>query len=210
MIIYLVRHLKTRHNIEGIYMGRSGDLPIEEKEVSFFKQTIGKVSVKPFEGERILFYSSPAQRCQQTAKILIDTIDPKAVIHTDDALHETNYGLFEGKKIEEIKVSHPDVFKQWMESPSHVHFPEGESYAQVQERVISFLQQIIKLHEGNVSKLVIVTHVDVIKVIISWVLGIPIDNKRLFCIDNGTFSQLETTDEKYNVKKIKVRSLNVS
>ncbi len=207
MIIYLVRHLATEYNRNGIYMGRSQDLPILKSEIDLFIERAKKFLDRSVL-EKSTIYSSPSLRCRQTGGILLNLYGITAEIEVREAFSETNYGSFEGKTPEEIKQISPIVFQNWMEKPSQVRFPDGESFDEVMKRALSELTTIIQKGRKE-DVVIIVTHVDVIKVIVCWILGMSIDDKRMFRIDNGSFTCLETTDERSNSKKIKVKALNV-
>jgi phosphoserine phosphatase len=198
MIIYLVRHLPTKYNEDGIIMGRSCDLSIISETANRFVETIERVV-----GSHIgMVYTSPALRCRQTAQFL------SGGAQTLEAFNETNYGDFEGKEPEEIKIKWHDIYWKWMNHPSHMWFPGGESFLEVQSRALAGLQKIIVDNDKTDSLIFVVTHVDVIKMIICGILEIPIDKKRSFHIDHGSFTRLEPCVEKDGSKIIKVRHLN--
>lgn len=203
MLIYLIRHLPTAFNKSGVYMGRSNDVPILSETIFPFEKRlkgyIGHLNGSVFVG------SSPALRCIQTVTTLSQTLGISTKLHVYERLNEMNYGDFEGKSSQEIKIHYPQEYRKWMEHPSLIHFPGGESFAEVQKRGVSCLKEIISTEIENIF---LVTHVDIIKMIVCSILDIPIDSKRMFKIDNGSISCLETTNEKYNKKKIKVRYVN--
>lgn len=201
--IYLIRHLSTTYNKNGIYMGRSNDLSIIPETILSFKDSIKKYAL---DTRNPYVVTSPALRCIETTNVLLETLGISNITEICSQLHEVNYGDFEGKTSQSIKENYPTEYKMWMEYPSQVYFPNGESFTQVQDRVINYLTTMLSEH--NIETLFIITHVDIIKIIISWILGTSIDNKRMFRIDNGSITCLETTDEKYNRKKIKVKYLN--
>ena len=207
MLIYLLRHLATEHNISGRYMGRALDVPVMSGNIKSFKEALVRSgAVKNLAHSRI--YHSESLRCSETAGILADTA-LGTVITRDNRLNEVNYGDFEGKFPSQIKSLYPNEYKLWMEKPSTVRFPNGESFEEVQKRVVSLtLELTSKLAENKA--IFLVSHVDVIKMLVCWILDIPIDKKRMFRIDNGSVSCIETTNEMYNHKKIKVRYLNVT
>lgn len=207
MLIYLIRHLPTEYNQKGIYMGRSYDMPILLKGIELFTTTVAKMRDI---GKNSIIYSSPALRCRQTAKILSDALKIRSKPQISEKFNEMNYGQFEGKSPKKIKIHYPDIYWNWMRHPSLVRFPGGETFIEVQMRAVTYLQKIINREHKQATDnfIFIVTHVDIIKMIICWILNISIDNKRLFCINNGSFTLIETTNEKYNKKKLKVRYIN--
>ena len=46
----------------------------------------------------------------------------------DERLSEIDFGELEGRKYEEIEREQPELFRRWMESPTQVRFPGGESW----------------------------------------------------------------------------------
>src|SRR5712691_10495250 len=74
-------------------------------------------------------YSSPRQRAVETAAPLAAAHGLKPIV--DEALREIEFGDFEGRSYEEIERSHPDLYRQWMERPTLVQFPGGESYTRL-------------------------------------------------------------------------------
>lgn len=205
MLIYLIRHLATEHNISGRYMGRTQDVPILRENVPAFKDRLTRLGlVEDLNHSRI--YHSQSLRCVETAKILAE-LAPETPITEESRLNEVNYGDFEGKFPDQIRSSYPDQYKLWMEQPSSVRFPNGESFRETQERAVSLILELVSKASANETAFM-VSHVDVIKMLICWILDIPIDKKRMFRIDNGSVSCIETTHEAYNAKKIKVRYLN--
>ena len=208
MRIYLVRHLPTEFTRLGLFMGRSHDLPILQETIQSFAQNAARL-VPESTVNRPVIYSSPAQRCRQTAVLLQRSLGNVNRSYALTELHETNYGSFEGKSPQEIKHSHPEIFRDWMERPSWVRFPEGETFVEVQHRASNCVQGLITRHRSSAVDVYLVTHVDVIKMLLCWLLDISIDHKRLFRVDTGSFTCLETTDEIHNKKKLRVRYLNL-
>ncbi len=197
--IYLVRHLATEYNKKGIYMGRLLDPPILEKEKSSFVETINRLNLTLANNSKVLFVSSPATRCLQTINILQDTLKINFPIQEAEELNETNYGLFAGKTPSEIKEKFSEIFKLWMEKPSKVIFPEGESYIKVQNRAYSKLLDLIENNQGT-EKIFICTHVDVIKLILCKILSLPIKHRRLFRVGHGSFSCLQNISGTVEIK----------
>jgi len=198
MLIYLVRHLPTEYNIFGVYMGRSCDLPILPAEEEPFQERVQRLFPGRI-GEGVVFLSSPAQRCWQTAEILRDVLGLTVEILVAEEFNETDYGEFEGLHPRQIKIRWPGLYRTWMNAPSQIRFPGGESFVEVQERAFGKLRRLPQEYPQE-GILFVITHVDVIKMIISRILSIPIDCKRNFCIDYGSFSLLESMGEGFRVR----------
>lgn len=199
MLVYLVRHLATELSGTGIYMGRSRDLPILKSTIPAFRERLERLFPRGLE-ETVLVFSSPSRRCFQTAEILTDALGTDRSVTVTTEFCETDYGDFEGKHLREIKETYPDLYSAWISTPSRVTFPRGESFRDVQERSFAKLLELLREHSEKVEASLIVTHVDVIKMIVSKVLSIPIDKKPYFYIHYGSFSCLEVEGEKIRVK----------
>ncbi len=203
--IYLIRHLATEYNKKGVYMGRLLDPPILKEEKRSFVKTIDKLNLTSLNSSEVLFYSSPAKRCLETINLLQDAFKTSGAAEKLEEFNETNYGLFSGKTAREIKNKFPDIFRLWMEKPAKVRFPEGEEYKDVQRRAYSKLFGLIKKAiEDNhaIENIFICTHVDVIKLILCKILSLPLKRRRLFRIDFGSFSCLQSISKAIDIKYV--------
>ncbi len=92
----------------------------------------------------------------QAEKQAADMIAKKSSIRTqaDNGLSEIDYGLWQGLTIEEIKRRQPRLRKQWLEAPSGVRPPGGETLLDAQDRVWHAVESIVKKHKNDVPVLV--------------------------------------------------------
>jgi alpha-ribazole phosphatase len=102
-------------------------------------------------------YSSPLQRCRKLAEYLF----PNHAIAFDDRLMEINCGAWEMKLWDEIDKKH---LQGWMADFLRTSMPGGESYVDLYNRVIHFLQCLPQ--QGTVA---LVAHGGVIRSILSYV-----------------------------------------
>ena len=114
-------------------------------------------------------YSSPVTRCMETAAYIVkphhqDIIELEAV-------GEVRYGKWEGKKIKKLAKK-----KRWMTVqffPSRMTFPQGEALRDVQSRGIQALETLSRQHPDDL--IVVVSHADLIKLVMAHYLGVHID-----------------------------------
>jgi alpha-ribazole phosphatase len=114
-------------------------------------------------------YSSPRIRAMESARIV-------ARFHTcgcqvDAGLCEIDFGDFEGLMYDEIAARYPTLYRQWMEAPTEVQFPNGESFAAMRLRVIHAFDAI--LSRRNEHSVAVVTHGGVIRILLASMLEIP-------------------------------------
>ena len=86
--------------------------------------------------------SGPTTASHETAEILGEQFGVK--IKVDEDLKSFDCGLWHGKRIEELKVTQPKIFKLWQEQPSAVAPPNGENLEDLTTRVHKFAKKLIK------------------------------------------------------------------
>jgi alpha-ribazole phosphatase len=116
-----------------------------------------------------VIFASPSSRAQQSASIL--AANQSRPIEIIEDFREMNFGDFEGLTYDEIATRYPDLYRQWMESPTEIHFPNGENFAAMQSRVLRAFKKI--LHESEGQTIMIVSHGGVNRILIAWALQMP-------------------------------------
>jgi len=112
--------------------------------------TFDKLSVNPEQSRRIdLIYSSDMPRTRQTAEIVSRELGNEIIF--DSRLQERNFGIYRGKPKEEMQRAFPVRKEKFSKPPL-----EGESWNDVKKRVMDFLRDIDKKHQGK--KILIVSH----------------------------------------------------
>lgn len=179
LTIYLVRHGKTEHNLEGITMGQI-DSPLTEE--GFKNAEVIAGLLPPVDH----IYSSDLGRAYITAQII--NVKLSSPITPERRLREINYGIFANRKKDEVKVECPEY-----KTDLHYVFPEGESYAQVQARSTDFVQSLEPVHDNQT--VLLVAHSGVIRSLQCHFRGfdfqdhlkMPVSHEYIgkFVIDNG-------------------------
>jgi alpha-ribazole phosphatase len=122
-------------------------------------------------------YASPRLRARETAEPVAAARSVELV--TDDRLREIDFGELEGRTYDEIAESEPELYRAWMETPTRVRFPGGESFADLRARVVVALAQIRGAHESAV----VVTHGGVLRAGVADWLSMP--DEAIFRLDHG-------------------------
>ena len=162
-----VFHL-LRHGEPAIFGRLNGRLPgvgLSEKGRAEAAMQAGRLA-----GEKIeAIYSSPMQRTRETAEILADRLG-LPIRYREDVI-EIDYGEWTGLTFDQIRQD--ERWQMWSRSRSIAAVPGGESWRQVQERVVGALFDLQQAHpDGSVA---IVSHGDVIKAALLFALGMPPD-----------------------------------
>lgn len=177
MEIYLIRHTKLNVN-DGTCYGQS-DLALADSFAE--EQKILKTKIPDFFDA---VYTSPLKRCEQLAR----EIHANTLIKSQRLL-ELNFGDWEMKTWDEINQ---DDLHHWMSDFVHVATPHGESYMDLFSRATSLFQEICATHDQRIA---IITSAGVIRSIISYVLGLPLEQSFCLVFDYGKVSLIEVTDQ---------------
>jgi broad specificity phosphatase PhoE len=113
-------------------------------------------------------HSSPLARALDTARALADGrgLEPVA----EPGLAEIDFGELEGLAYEDVRAERPGLFREWMETPTSVRFPGGESFAELRARVLEAVAGIRALHAGGA--VAVVAHGGVVRVVLADALGL--------------------------------------
>jgi alpha-ribazole phosphatase len=118
-------------------------------------------------------YSSPRIRALDTARAITGDV------RIDDDLRELDFGELEGRTYDEIAASEPELYRAWMECPTTVTFPGGESFALLKKRALAALDRIRAAHETAV----VVTHGGIIRAALAEWLSMP--DEAIFRLDQS-------------------------
>jgi len=165
--LWLIRHPEPEAAASGRCYG-SLDLSLSERGIRQAHNIVSALADAPLTA----IYSSPRRRCTQAASIL--GAAKSLPIGILDALRELDFGEFEGRTYDEIEASHPAFYRQWMESPTEVQFPGGESFSQVRARVLQARDDLLIRHRSE--SIAVFTHGGAIRILIAEALGMPAHN----------------------------------
>lgn len=172
--IHLIRHGSTGESEKGRYIG-STDVPLSLKGMQELKVYSEQYD---YPGAPIVF-SSPLQRCVQTAQILYPAITPRIV----GDLTECSFGEWEGKTAQEL--SGDKDFSAWLANSSEISPPKGESGKAFLRRICRAFEKIVaELVASGETAAVIITHGGVIMNLLS-VYGLPQAKPYDWQMDNG-------------------------
>ncbi|MBI2863195.1 MAG: histidine phosphatase family protein [Chloroflexi bacterium] len=147
MKLILVRHGETVLNAEGRTQGTS------DSELSETGVLQAKLLGYSLSGEKVdAVYASDLKRAVATAKEIARSHDLEVQIDPD--LREMNQGVFEGKRVQDMRGDYPDFFRQWTAWPATARMPEGETLIELQERAWRAVERMVERHpQGTVVAL---------------------------------------------------------
>ncbi len=178
MKLYLIRHTSLQI-VPGICYGQS-DIDVSAS----FADELKKLKTQLDDVEFHAIYTSPLQRCAKLAHAL-NLGDP--VI--DHRLAELNFGDWEMQAWDDIPR---DIFDDWAHDYANKAPPNGETFNQLQQRGLHFLEEILQQHAGK--NIVVVTHGGLIRALLAHVLNMELKGLFRFTIDHASVTQLELGD----------------
>ena len=181
--IYIVRHGQTTWNLERRFIGKS-DIPLDETGIT----QAASVSDRLRDIPNPVIYSSPLSRASETASHIAKRLKIDEVKMVQD-LAELDQGELEGRYGDCLPIEYPDFFASWLNDPTHVQIPGGETLGRCQERAWSTLNRLCAAPPTN-QPIIIVTHKMVICTIICRILNLPLGNFRMIGQKNTAINLL--------------------
>ena len=197
MIIFL-RHGQAENNTKRILAGRTEGVPLTKTGVEQAER-IAKY-LKHMDISAI--YSSPIERASNTAKIVADYNSLNYKL--DDRLIEIEMGKFTRMNYDDMFAKHGNVFLKFYENDPIIAKCEVETFAEVQKRVIDIVEYIVKKHKNQ--NVVLVTHMDPIKSMISTIMDLKPKTLFELIIANASLTIVKEQDEKFSLSAINAMS----
>ena len=175
MRLSLIRH--TSLAIEpGICYGQS-DIDVAGSFISESANTQAKLANLDINA----VYTSPLQRCVKLAEALNVGAPIK-----DARLMELNFGDWELQAWDEMPR---DIFDAWAHDYASIAPPNGENFSQLQQRGISFLNEMLAKHANE--NIAVISHGGMIRALLAHVLNMELKGLFRFTIDYGSVTQLD-------------------
>jgi alpha-ribazole phosphatase len=169
--VWLIRHGEPCSESRGRCYGKL-DLELSTEGRKQIRAVADRLSGEPLR----TIYSSPRRRALESASILAERLH--APITPEERFREIDFGDFEGKLYGDIAQDYPEIYHQWMEHPTETQFPNGESFVQMQARVVDAAHQLYGRHRGET--IAIVSHGGVNRILLAAALGVA--NANIFRI----------------------------
>lgn len=134
-------------------------------------------------------YSSPLERCLETAEAIGASLQLE--VTRLPAVGEVRYGKWEGKKVKKVAKKKRSWYAV-QHYPSRFRFPGGETLREVQSRAVAALEELSAAHKDEM--IVVVSHADVIKLILAHYLGVHIDLFQRLVISTASISAVQLSD----------------
>lgn len=167
--LVLVRHGETDHTTERRFSGglASANPGLNETGRAQVRATAEWLATMA--GHIDVLLASPVRRTLESAEILAEAIG--RAVEVEKGFAEMEFGSWDGMTFAEVAERHQEDLTAWfdsMEAAPH----GGESFLEVQTRVLEALQQTLAAYEGKT--VAVVSHVTPIKTLVAEALAVPL------------------------------------
>ena len=143
------RHGEAGHNVKGL-ISCYPEKMVNNLTTKGVERARGLAQVLSDAGGVDMIFSSDLSRTRQTAETVGKILN--VPVELDERLREYNVGIYNGKTKEEFDPVYP-LERRWTEAPEG-----GESNGEVQNRMVSFVNEANKKYSGK--KILVVSHGD--------------------------------------------------
>ncbi len=194
--IIFLRHGQAKNNVERILTGRTTGIPLTEKGIEQAQQTAKFLEQK----NNSAIYSSPIQRAKHTAEIVgkHNSID----VTIDDRLIELDMGKFTGLPYDDLFTSHGNVFMKFYNGELEIAHNGVETFSEVKKRVLGMVDHVIQNHHDE--NVVLVTHMDPIKAMLSIVVDLSPTNLFELIIANASLNIFREHKGKFSISGLNI------
>jgi len=176
--VVLLRHAHSTANLKGVLAGRDNRVGLSPRGRREAEELADLLATQKFDA----IYSSPLRRCKETIAPLL-VLKKQKVEFLDDLL-EMEYGRWSGKSLP--LLAKEELWKAIQSRPSTVRFPGGESFSEMSVRA----NQAVMTKAAGKSRILIVSHGDVIKSIVAFHLGLALDLFQRISIDPASITTI--------------------
>ena len=194
--IIFLRHGQAKNNTERILAGRTEGVPLTDtgiKQSEYTAELLEHMNISTI-------YSSPIERAKHTAEIVgkHNSLD----ITIDDRLNELDMGKFTGMPYDEIFKSHGNVFMKFYNSDLEIAHNGVETFPDVKKRILGIVDYILEKHPDQ--NILLVTHMDPIKAMLSTVVDLSPTNLFELIIANASLNIFREKDRKFSLSGLNV------
>ncbi len=184
--VWLIRHGETTDNASGRLQGQT-DTPLSARGRAQAEALAARLASLARETPFAALYSSDLQRAAETAIIIGRRVG--LTPQFDPRLREGDLGAWAGKTIDDVRHAFPDEFA-YMQRYNDPHHPRGggESYVQMQARIVTAVHEYAARHPG--TRFLVVSHGGVLRTYLAHVLHMPLQHAWRLHIGNTGISRV--------------------
>ena len=164
--LIFIRHGESEGNLHHIFLGQQNMplTPLGKRQAALTAEFLRDTPINAV-------YASDLTRAMMTAEPVAR--QKGLAIQPETGLREIFAGAWEMKTYEEIAEMFPEDYQCWREDIGRVRCTEGESTAELQQRVKDPLESIVRRHAGQT--VCVVTHATALRSIKCAWYGLPVE-----------------------------------
>lgn len=184
--VWLIRHGETADNASGRLQGQT-DTPLSARGRAQAKALATRLARLAHQVPFAALYSSDLQRAAETAIIIGRRLG--LTPHFDARLREGDLGAWAGKTLDDVQRLFPEEFA-YMQRANDPHHPRGggESYVQMQARIVAAVHEYASRHPG--ARFLVVSHGGILRTYLAHVLYLPLQHAWRLHIGNTGISRV--------------------
>ena len=180
-VVMLIRHGENDYVKKARLAGRKQGVHLNEKgrsQAENVAKALAKTKLKAV-------YASPLDRTMETAQPIAEAQGLEVVPR--EGLLEVDFGKWQDKTLKQL--SRQNLWKVVQNHPSQARFPEGESFADAQHRIVTEIETLVGMHKTK-DMFICVGHSDMIKLALAYYLGTPLDLFQRIIVQPASISTL--------------------
>ena len=180
--LILCRHGRTDWNDLGRYQGQT-DVPLNDEGCRQARALAELLHTEPIAA----VYASDLSRAADTAAAIARL--HALPVRRDPRLREIHQGEWEGLTVAEIHLRDRELHARWEAAPLSVTLPGGESIADVRQRALAALGDMVSAHPSEL--VCVVTHKIVLTILRCELTGEPLEPALRRLPANASFEVVE-------------------
>lgn len=194
--VIFMRHGQAKNNVERILAGRTEGIPLTETGIEQAGHTAEMLTHMDISA----IYASPIERARHTAEIVGGRNGVGVTV--DERLVELDMGKFTGMAYDDIYESHGNVSMKFYNGELEIAHNGVETFTEVRSRVADIVGHVTREHKGQ--NVLLVTHMDPIKAMLSTIVDLSPTNLFELIIANASLNIFRERDGRFSVSGINV------
>ena len=187
--IVLARHGETAYNLEGRWQGSGSDVPLNatgRAQAADLAESLARC----FDATVAAVYTSDLARALETARIVAARLGIPVI--PEPALRELSHGAWEGLTQAEVESRWSEQYAAYLADPYRIGRGGGDSYADLERRLIPALERLAAEHRGE--RIAAVSHGGPIRLALSRILDRPLADRDALGVTNGSWFEVARSD----------------
>ena len=168
--LLIIRHGQSEANLQGVFVGHTNS-PLSDLGKRQAEATAEYI-VSNFHVDAV--YSSDLERAVYTGKAVADRLG--LTVTTRKGMREIFAGDWETVKFDTLSTEYGEPYQLWLRDIGLAHPTNGESTAQLQQRIADTLRTIAEENDGKT--VVVATHATPIRTFMHYCSGLPLSEMK--------------------------------